>query len=66
MCVSRVLRVFLHATVACDTELLDVLDTKIRWLRLYESLHTYVVQNGSHRRSASRYLPRTPVRDTHY
>jgi hypothetical protein len=28
MCVSRVLRMFLHATVACGTELLDVLGIK--------------------------------------
>ena len=29
MCVSRVLRMFLHATVACGTELPDVLGIKI-------------------------------------
>ena len=33
---------------------------------LYESLLTYVAQSGSRRRSASRYLPRACVRDTHY
>jgi len=33
---------------------------------LYESVLTYVAQSGSHRRSASRYLPRARVRDTHY
>ena len=30
MCVSRVFCMFLHATVACGTELLDVLGIKIR------------------------------------
>ena len=30
MCVSRVLHMFLHATVACGTELLDVLGIKNR------------------------------------
>jgi hypothetical protein len=30
MCVSCVLRVFLHATVACGSELLDVLGIKYR------------------------------------
>jgi hypothetical protein len=30
MCVSRVLRMFLHATVACGAELLDVLGVKNR------------------------------------
>jgi hypothetical protein len=30
MCVSRVLCMFLHATVACGTELLDVLGIKNR------------------------------------
>ena len=30
MCVSRVLRMFLHVTVACGTELPDVLGIKIR------------------------------------
>jgi hypothetical protein len=42
MCVSRVLHVFLHATVACGTELLDVLGIKNRvavlCMRVY--LHT--------------------------
>jgi hypothetical protein len=57
MCVSRVLRMFLHATVACGTELLDVLVRESTYLR---SSH------GSRRRSASRYLPRTRIRDTHY
>jgi len=33
---------------------------------LYESLLTYVAQSGSRRRSASRYLPRACVQDTHY
>jgi len=31
---------------------------------LYESLLTYVAQSGSHRRSASRYLPRARVQDS--
>ena len=64
---SRVLRVFLHATVACGTEILDVFGVK-NWvaMSLYESLLTYVAPDGSRRRSASRYLPRTRVRDTHY
>jgi hypothetical protein len=39
--VSCVLRVFLHATVACGTELL-YLASRIVWLCLYESLLTYV------------------------
>jgi hypothetical protein len=30
MCVSRVLRMFLYTTVACGTELLDVLGIKNR------------------------------------
>ena len=30
MCVSRVFCMFLHVTVACGTELLDVLGIKIR------------------------------------
>ena len=44
-CVSCVPRVFLHASVvyvACGIEILDVLDIKFEWLRLYESLLTYV------------------------
>jgi hypothetical protein len=43
MCVSRVFCMFLHATVACGTELLDVLGmSRFVWLCLYESLLTYV------------------------
>ena len=44
-CVSCVPRVFLHAIVVyveCGTEILDVLDISFVWLRLYESLLTYV------------------------
>jgi hypothetical protein len=44
-CVLCVPRVFLHASVvyvACGIEILDVLDIKYVWLRLYESLFTYV------------------------
>ena len=44
-CVSCVHRVFLHASVvyvACGIEILDVLDIRFVWLRLYESLLTYV------------------------
>ncbi len=36
---------FLHASaecVACGIEILDVLDIRFEWLRLYESLLTYV------------------------
>ena len=36
---------FLHAgveCVACGIEILDVLDIRFEWLRLYESLLTYV------------------------
>ncbi len=29
-------------TVACGIEILDVLDIRFEWLRLYESLLTYV------------------------
>ena len=44
-CVSCVPRVFLHASVvyvAYGIEILDVLNIKFVWLRLYESLLTYV------------------------
>ena len=44
-CVSCVPRVFLHASVvyvAHGIEILDVLTIKFVWLRLYESLLTYV------------------------
>ena len=66
MCVSRVLCVFLHATVACGTELLDVLGIKIRVAMLVRESTYLRSSHGSRRRSASRYLPRTRVRDTHY
>ena len=33
---------FLHACAACGIEILDVLDIRFEWLRLYESLLTYV------------------------
>jgi hypothetical protein len=66
MCVSCVLCVFLHATVACGTELLDVLGIKYRVAMLVRE-STYLRSSpGSRRRSASRYLPRTRVQDTHY
>ena len=44
-CVSCVPRVFLHVSVvyvARGIEILDVLDIRFVWLRLYESLLTYV------------------------
>jgi hypothetical protein len=44
-CVSCVPRVFLHASVVCvvcGIKILDVLDIRFVWLRLYESLLTYV------------------------
>jgi hypothetical protein len=44
-CVSCVPRVFIHASVvcvACGIEILDVLDIRFEWLRLYESLLTCV------------------------
>ena len=66
MCVLRVLRMFLHATVACGTELLDVLGIKIRVAMLARESTYLRSSHGSRRRSASRYLPRTRVRDTHY
>jgi hypothetical protein len=66
MCVSCVLCVFLHATVACGNELLDVLDIKIRVATLVRESTYLRSSHGSLRRSASRYLPRTRVRDTHY
>ena len=68
-CVSCVHRVFLHANVvyvACGIEILDVLDIKIRVATLVRE-STYLRNSyGSRRRSASRYLPRTRVQDTHY
>ena len=63
---SCVLHVFLHATVSCGTELLDVLDIKIRVATLVRESTYLRSSHGSRRRSASRYLPRTRVRDTHY
>ena len=68
-CVSCVPRVFLHAIVvyvACGTKILDVLDIKIRVATLVRESTYLRSSHGSRRRSASRYLPRTPVRDTHY
>jgi hypothetical protein len=68
-CVSCVPRVFLHASVvyvACGIEILDVLDIKICVATLVRE-STYIHNShGSRRRSASRYLPRTRVRDIHY
>ena len=66
MCVSRVLRMFLHATIACGTELLDVLGIKYRVAMLVRESTYLRSSHGSRRRSASRYLPRTRVQDTHY
>ena len=69
-CVSCVPRMFLHAIVvcvACGTELLDVLGIKIRVATLIVRESTYLrSSHGSRRRSASRYLPRTRVQETHY
>jgi hypothetical protein len=68
-CVSCVPRVFLHAIVvcvACGIELLDVLDIKIRVAMLVRESTYLRSSHESRRRSASRYLPRTRVRDTHY
>ena len=39
---SCVLRVFLHATVVCGTDLLVYLASSIVWLCLYVSLLTYI------------------------
>ena len=66
MCVSRVLRMFLHATIACGTELLDVLGIKYRVAMLVRESTYLRSSHGSRRRSASRYLLRTRIRDTHY
>ena len=68
-CVSCVPRVFLHASavyVACGIEILDVLDIKIRVATLVRESTYLRSSHGSRRRSASRYLPRTRVQDTHY
>ena len=66
-CVSCVPRVFLHAIVeyvACGTEILDVLDIKIRVAMLVQE-STYLRSSyGSHRRSASRYLPHARAQDS--
>ena len=51
MCVSRVLRVFLHATVACGTELLDVLGIKYRVAMLVRESTYLRSSHGSRRRS---------------
>ena len=59
-------RMLPYATVACGIEILDVLDIRFGWLRLYESLLTYVAHMDLIWDPASRYLPRTRVRDTHY
>ena len=68
-CVSCVHRVFLHASVvyvACGIEILDVLDIKICVATLVRESTYLRSSHGSRRRSTSRYLPRTRVRDTHY
>ena len=57
-CVSCVPRVFLHAIVvyvACGTEILDVLDIKIRVAMLVRESTYLRSSHGSRRRSASRY-----------
>ena len=59
-CVSCVPRVFLHASVvyvACGIKILDVLDVRFVWLRLYESLLTYVAHMD---------LVGDPLQDTHH
>ncbi len=68
-CVLCVPRVFLHANVvyvACGIEILDVLVIKICVATLVQESTYLRSSHGSRRRSASRYLPRTRVRDTHY
>ena len=68
-CVSCVPRVFLHASVvyvACGIEILDVLDIRIRVATLVRESTYLRSSHGSRRRSASRYPPRTRVRDIHY
>ena len=69
-CISCVPRVFLHYAsvvyVACGVEILDVLDIKIRVAMLVRESTYLRSSHGSRRRSASRYLPRTRVRDTRY
>jgi hypothetical protein len=69
-CVSCVPCVLLHASVvyvACGIEILDVLDIKIHVVATLVRESTYLrSSHGSRRRSASRYLPRTRVQDTHY
>jgi hypothetical protein len=68
-CVSCVPRMFLHASVvcvACGTELLDVLGIKIRVAMLVRESTYLRSSHGTRKRSASKYLPRTRVRDTHY
>jgi hypothetical protein len=68
-CVSCVPRMFLHAIVvyvACGIVILDVLDIKIRVATLVRESTYLRSSHRSRRRSASRYLPRTRVRDTHY
>ena len=64
MCASRVSTC--DCNVACGTKILDVLDIKIRVATLVRESIYLRSSHGSRRRSASRYLPRTRVRDTHY
>jgi hypothetical protein len=54
MCVSRVLRMFLHVTVACGTELPDVLGIKIRVAMLVRESTYLRSSHGSRRRSATK------------
>jgi hypothetical protein len=68
-CVSCVPRVFLHASavyVAFGIEIHDVLDIKICVATLVRESTYLRSSHGSRWRSASRYLPRTRIRDTHY
>ncbi len=67
-CVSCAPRVFLHASVeyvARGIKILDVLYIKIRVATLVRESTYLRSSHGSRMKSASRYLPRTRVRDTH-
>ena len=57
MCVSRVLCMFLHATVSCGTELLDVLGIKYCVAMLVRESITYVAHID---------LVGDPLQDTHH
>jgi len=60
------LRVFLHATVACGTEILMWRNIKNHVATCVRESTYLCSSHGSRRRSASRYLPRMRVQDTHY